>query len=195
MLLAEKPATLVDVREPLTLDEYLSLPEDTRAEIVDGVLRPMVRSNKKRRSMQRRLANLLEARMPRHLRVEEEEVVVFSSTPPHARIPDVVVFRAAADPAGEANHTAAEHVLLVVEVVSPSTQTADRYEKPGEYARNGIPSYWRVELEPDIAVTVYNLVNGVYRDEEGIGRRGGLIKDPNLPWATIEVNDLLGDYA
>lgn len=178
----------------LTLDEYLALPEDTRAEIVDGVLRPMVRSSKNGRRAQRRLASLLERQLPRGLRVEEEEVVVLRVDPADSRIPDVVVFRQAADPTGETNYTAAQDVLLVVEVVSPSSQTADRYEKPGEYARAGIPAFWRIELEPSISVHVYRLVDQVYRDE-GVYTQGGLIKDPTLAWLSIEVNDLLGDYA
>ena len=40
---------------------------------------------------------------------------------------------------------------------------------------------------------VYRLVDGVYRDE-GRFRRGGLIADPSLPWVSVEVNDLVGDY-
>ncbi len=194
MQLVAVPDGIAQPFRQLTLEEYLSLPEDTRAEIVDGVLRPMVRSNKRGRRVQRRLASLIEAQLPPVLRVEEEEVVVFRATPPEARIPDVVVFRAAADPTGATNYTPADDVRLVVEVVSPGTQTADRYEKPGEYARNGIPSFWRIELEPDISVSVYRLADGVYRDE-GVYTRGGLIKDPTLDWLSIEVNDLLGDYA
>jgi Uma2 family endonuclease len=58
--------------------------------------------------------------------VAEGEVVVFRVTPPEARIPDVVVFRAGADPAGRTNHTAVADMVLVVEVVSPGSQTADR---------------------------------------------------------------------
>jgi Uma2 family endonuclease len=195
MQLLAVPDGIAQPFRQLTLEEYLSLPEDTRAEIVDGVLRPMVRSNKKSRHVQRRLATLIEAQLPPGLRVEEEEVVVFQDTPPEARIPDVVVFRAGADPRGDTNFTNARDVLLVVEVVSPGTQTADRYEKPGEYARNDIPSFWRIELEPDIAIHVHELVDGVYRDTEGVHRRGGLIEDPTLKWVSIEVNDLLGDYA
>jgi Uma2 family endonuclease len=194
MQLLAVPNGIAQPFRQLTLEEYLSLPEDTRAEIVDGVLRPMVRSNKRSREVQSILAQLLRSQKPSRLRVAEEEVVVFRATPPEARIPDVVVFRAAADPAGTTNYTPAEEVRLVVEVVSPGTQTADRYEKPGEYARNGIPSFWRIELEPDISVSVYRLANGVYRDE-GVYTRGGLIKDPTLEWVAIEVNDLLGDYA
>ncbi|HEY8471985.1 MAG TPA: Uma2 family endonuclease [Natronosporangium sp.] len=178
----------------LTLDEYLALPEDTRAEVVDGVLRPMVRSNKKSRRVQRRLAGLLEQQLPRGLQVEIEEVVVLQADPATSRIPDVVVFRRDADPTGESNSTHARDVLLVVEVVSPASQTADRYEKPGAYARAGIPAFWRIELEPAISVHVYRLIDEVYRDE-GVYTRGGLVKDPTLPWLSIEVNDLLGDHA
>lgn len=194
MVLLARPTGGTETFRQLTLDEYLSLPDDARAEIVDGVLRPMVRASKKGRRVQRRLASLMEAQLPSGLRVEEEEVVVFQATPPEARIPDVVVFQAAADPDGRTNFTQAGDVLLVVEVVSPHTQTADRYEKPGEYARNEIPAFWRIELEPSIAVHTYRLVDGVYQDE-GRYTRGGLIKDLTLPWLSIEVNDLLGDYA
>lgn len=194
MVLLELPTGRVDIGTPLTLDEYLALPEDTRAEIVDGVLRPMVRASKKGREVQSLLAQQIRRLKPSELRVAEEEVVVLQVTPPDARIPDLVVFRAGADPAGETTYTAARDVLLVVEVVSPGSQTADRYEKPGEYARNGIPAFWRIELEPSISVHVYRLVDDVYRDE-GVYTRGGLIKDPTLPWLSVEVNDLLGDYA
>jgi Uma2 family endonuclease len=178
----------------LTLDEFLALPEDTRAEIVDGVLRPMVRANKKGREVQSVLKELLRRQKPTGLRVAEEEVVVLRVDPADSRIPDVVLFRGNADPTGDTNYTAAKDVLLVVEVVSPGSQTADRYEKPGEYARAGIPAFWRIELEPSISVHVYRLIDEVYRDE-GVYTRGGLIKDPTLPWLSIEVNDLLGDYA
>lgn len=39
-----------------------------------------------------------------------------------------------------------EQIRLVVEVVSPGSRRADRLIKPIDYARLGIPSYWRVEL-------------------------------------------------
>jgi Uma2 family endonuclease len=195
VLLARTSTGVSQLVSQLTLDEYLSLPEESPYEIVDGVLRPMVRSSKENREVQSVLTGLLRAQKPGGLRVAEEEVLVLREDPPDARIPDVVVFRASSDPAArKTNHTAAESVLLVVEVVSPSSQTADRYEKPGEYARAGIPAFWRIELEPSISVHVYRLIDEVYRDE-GVYTRGGLIKDPTLPWLSIEVNDLLGDYA
>ncbi|MGH3679703.1 MAG: Uma2 family endonuclease [Natronosporangium sp.] len=194
MLLREPLTGIVCPAGPLALDEYLTLPDDTRCEIVDGMVRPMARPDRRSREVRRRLAEGLCRARPAWLQEAVEEVVVLGSAPPVARIPDLALFRADADPAGETNHTFAADVLLVVEVVSPGSQTADRYEKPAEYARNGIPSFWRIELEPDISVHVYRLVDEVYRDE-GVYTRGGLIKDPTLEWLSIEVNDLLGDYA
>jgi Uma2 family endonuclease len=190
MLVLDRPQGAVEADMPLTLDEYLSLPEDARAELVDGVLRPMVRPSTARRQVQRRLANALEDRCPAGIVVAEEEVVTFAVDPPTARIPDVVVFRAEADPDGRRNCTDAAHVLLAVEVVSESTQTADRYEKPAEYARNGIAGFWRIELQPSIVVHVYRLVEGVYHDE-GRFTRGEIIRDPELPWVAVAVDDLL----
>jgi len=194
MQLLDRPTGRVDASTPLTLDEYLSLPEDTRAEIVDGVLRPMVRPCKLHREVQRQVANALSDQCPRDLRVAEEEVVKFSATPPHARIPDVVVYRASSDPSGRRNFTPAVDVRLAVEVVSEGTRTADRYEKPAEYARHGIPGFWRIELEPSIMVWTYRLVDGVYSDEGRYGL-GGLITHPGLDWIAVEVTGLLGDFA
>jgi hypothetical protein len=77
---------------------------------------------------------------------------------------------------------------------SLSTQTADRDEKSAEYAHNGIPRYWRIELEPPIVVWTYHLVDGVYQDE-GRFRLGGLVKDSTMHWISIEVTDLLGEFA
>ena len=42
--------------------------------------------------------------------------------------------------------TRPEHVLLIVEVVSPGSETTDRIVKLDQYASAGIPFYWRVEL-------------------------------------------------
>ena len=51
-------------------------------------------------------------------------------------------------------------LLLVVEVVSPSSVTTDRITKPAQYAAAGIPAYWRVETSPEISLTAYVLPDG-----------------------------------
>jgi Uma2 family endonuclease len=184
----------MDASTPLTLDEYLSLPEDTRAEIVDGVLRPMVRPSQLHREVQVNVVNALKAQRPRGVRVAFDEVVKFRSDPPTARIPDVVVYRVGSNASGQRNFTPVADVILAVEVVSEGTRTADRYEKPAEYARHGIPGFWRIELEPSIGVWTYRLVDGVYSDE-GRYRLGEIITHPGLDWIAVDVTGLLGDFA
>ncbi|MDT7799235.1 MAG: hypothetical protein QOI78_2668 [Actinomycetota bacterium] len=56
----------------------------------------------------------------------------------------------------------------MIEVMSPGSITADRTGKPAEYARAGIPHFWRVENETDdvrgLTVFRYRLdpTTGVY---------------------------------
>jgi hypothetical protein len=54
--------------------------------------------------------------------------------------------------------TRPEHVLLIVEVVSPRTETTDRTVKADQYANAAIPFYWRVEQTPTGAPLLYTNV-------------------------------------
>jgi Uma2 family endonuclease len=75
-------------------------------------------------------------------------------------VPDLVVVAAeAADQA--TTRLAHDAVLAVVEIVSPSTQAIDRAIKPGMYAAGGIPTYWRIELDPQ-TIVVFSLKQGRY---------------------------------
>lgn len=75
-------------------------------------------------------------------------------------VPDIVVVAAeAADQA--TTRLAHDAVLAVVEIVSPSTKAIDRAIKPGMYAAAGIPTYWRVELDPP-KIVVCSLSQGRY---------------------------------
>ncbi|MBO0831596.1 MAG: Uma2 family endonuclease [Actinobacteria bacterium] len=71
------------------------------------------------------------------------------------RRPDVVVYRAAAI---DNTPMRPEHVALVVEVVSPGSETTDRIAKPSQYAEAGIPFYWRVEQLASSAPVTYTYV-------------------------------------
>lgn len=72
----------------------------------------------------------------------------------------------------------AEHALLVVEIVSPGSETQDTTDKTGEYAKAGIPHYWIVRLDGtgvsvieryrlDRATMLYKHVGTFMRDEPG----------------------------
>ncbi|MFC4125656.1 Uma2 family endonuclease [Nocardia rhizosphaerae] len=68
--------------------------------------------------------------------------------PFNLRRPDAIVNRCIESPRDrwKTKPTAAD-TLLVVEVVSPATVTADCVDKRAEYARLGIEQYWIVRLE------------------------------------------------
>jgi hypothetical protein len=80
--------------------------------------------------------------------------------------------------------TRPEHVLLVAEIVSPGSETTDRIVKLDQYARSGIPFYWRVELTPAGIPVVYSYLldsaSRRYRDGEVFT---GLIK-ATVPFPT-----------
>jgi Uma2 family endonuclease len=61
------------------------------------------------------------------------------------RRPDVVLYRCLDRTRGE--RLRAEHALLVVEIVSPGSETQDTTDKLGEYAKAGIPHYWIIRLD------------------------------------------------
>jgi Uma2 family endonuclease len=92
--------------------------------------------------------------------------VRLQDVPLTSRRPDVVVYRA---DTLDITPTRPEHVLLVVEVVSPGSETTDRVVKAQQYARAGISYYWRVEHlaagVPAIFTYVLEPASLTYRDE------------------------------
>jgi Uma2 family endonuclease len=151
MKLVEWSGRLYNQDQLFTLEDYLALPDDTRMELTGGVLRPMARAHTEGRQVQTRLTIRLEEQCPPEYLVALEEIVVFHEVPPEARIPDVSVF-ARIGKVSRTNHVAARHMLLAVEIVSPGSEYDDRRAKPAEYADNGIPHFWRIELDPEFAV-------------------------------------------
>ena len=83
------------------------------------------------------------------------------------RRPDIVVYRADTI---DVTPTRPEDVLLAAEIVSPGSETTDRVVKLDQYARAGIPFYWRVELTATGIPVVYTYLNDSasrrYRDGE-----------------------------
>ncbi|WP_300614485.1 Uma2 family endonuclease [Trebonia sp.] len=87
--------------------------------------------------------------------------------PLNNRRPDVVVYRADTI---DMTPTRPEHVLLVAETASPGSETTDRVVKRDQYARAGIPLYWRVEWTvtgiPVVYTYLLDSASGQYRDGE-----------------------------
>jgi Uma2 family endonuclease len=103
------------------------------------------------------LDGVLRAALPAELAVLSSTVGV--DLAPSYRIPDLVVVRRDLR-AKRRKHLVPEDLVLVVEVVSPSSVSTDRLAKPAEYARAGIGVYWRVETDPQLSLTAYVLRAG-----------------------------------
>jgi Uma2 family endonuclease len=169
--------------ELVTAEMYQRVPEEiSRAiEIVDGYIVYCEAPSPQHQIAARRLANMIEnaartatRRAGGCLTVNTGVDLRLRDIPLLNRRPDVVLYRCLDD--GE--RLRADHAQLVVEIVSPTSQTTDEVDKLGEYARAGIPHYWIVRLDAtgvsiieryrlDQATSQYKHVSTHMKDEAG----------------------------
>lgn len=171
------------------IDTYLAMPEDVarRIEIKDGMIIHCESASPNHNAVSRNLERaLLDAKEKRPadepcVRVNRDIDMLVSEVPFHYKRPDVIVYRCIDEPRPRWNRkpTVAD-TLLVVEVVSPTTVTADLVDKRAEYARFGIPNYWIVRMAnedgPTVSVEMLTLdssgsyVSAAYRSRTRGGR-------------------------
>ncbi|KXP01369.1 hypothetical protein AXK60_03575 [Tsukamurella pseudospumae] len=103
--------------------------------------------------------------MPAEYRVATEiDVILDATAPPTVRQPDVLVRHS-----GSTGTLTAADVVLVIEILSPSSHRVDRVTKRDEYARAGIPHYWIVDVDEQSA-EVLALVDGRFKGSTVTGR-------------------------
>jgi Uma2 family endonuclease len=143
----------------LTLDEYDALPEDNTRhyELQEGILLVTPRAVPVHQRVAKRLIDALERQAPYGWEMfGDVEVLLQSTFPSSVRAPDVVVVPD--DPANETTaRFNADQVVLAVEVISPGSRVTDTVTKPAQYAAAGIPHYWVIDLDGDLALTAYRL--------------------------------------
>jgi Uma2 family endonuclease len=84
-------------------------------------------------------------------------------------------------------YSGTEGLVLVVDVVSPSSRLEDRVRKREEYARAGIPRYWIIEQEQPQVVLMLKL------DDKTGGYVSALPSPQSLRWLlTTDPADYLG---
>ena len=160
----------------ITAEEYQSWSEEQCAgiEIVDGMVVVSSSASKRHNRLARILANALDAAAGPAWNADTEFDVRLQDVPLTNRRPDIVIYRADTI---DITPTRPEHVLLVAEIVSPGSETTDRIVKLDQYARAGIPFYWRVELTETGIPVVYTYLNDSasrrYRDGDVLT---GLVK-------------------
>ncbi|MEU1087868.1 Uma2 family endonuclease [Streptomyces sp. NPDC005892] len=157
------------MHEQISAEQYDSWPEEQCAgvEVVDGMVVVSPSASKRHKRLARTLANALDTAAGRDWNADTDFDVRLQDVPLTNRRPDVVVYRADTI---DLSPTRPEHVLLVVEVVSPGSETTDRIVKVDQYAKAGIPFYWRVEQAatgvPIIYTYVLDPATTAYRDGE-----------------------------
>ena len=153
------------IGHPLSLEEYLALPEHRGLEeVVDGRVEPLPTPSHDHNDAAFRLATLvLGPALPPHLRlILGPTGTLIRRSPLRVREPDLKIIRWAHCRPG---HTFVDTPpVLVVEVISPlHGRRRDLVEKRHDYATAGVPSYWVVDLD-NVSVHVLELTGGHYRD-------------------------------
>lgn len=146
-----------------TTDDLDELPEDHRRfELIDGALIVSPSPTYVHQTIAARLLTVLEESCPAEYVVTQAVELRISRT--RSFIPDVLVATAEAA-ARNPSKFAPHEVVLVAEVVSPTSVTIDRVTKADLYAQAGIPFYWRVETLQGIVVHTHRLDPdaGLYR--------------------------------
>ena len=134
----------------MSADDYDALPEEIcrRIEIVDGAIVVNPAPRRSHQIFARRLANVLEAACGPGLEVATDVDLRLRDVPLLNRRPDIVVYDSSLP--GDAVLKPV-HCVLVVELMSPGSVTADQIDKPAEYASAGIEHFWRIENTDDLA--------------------------------------------
>jgi Uma2 family endonuclease len=172
----------------LTAEEYESLPDNPRRELVDGVIHLMPPASPRHQWIKDELCAALRQLQPGHLVTHTGGHVRLG--PLHYRIPDIVVVTADVFARNSDGYLPPEEVLLAVEVVSPGTEQQDRETKPNEYAKAGIANFWRVETAPAVTIVTHVLTKaGIY--VVAGSHSSGIVHPPTLPWATVDVPRLI----
>lgn len=174
----------------LTGEEYDALPENSRRELVDGVIHIMASPRAWHQRVKIGIYNVLNRLLPRDVAlVEELEVRLADQL---RRIPDLLVVRADGFD-WQPNQVLPDQAVLAIEVVSPGSETHDRVLKPRQYGQAGIEHYWRVETLPDLVVHTFRLGDDATYVPTGVYKAGDVVNAPGLTWAQIPVDELLDE--
>jgi Uma2 family endonuclease len=143
--------------DPISVAEFdeLRMTDPCRLEIEDGRLLVTDWPAGPHLRTRQRLASRLNDQLPVDLEAMPAFEADLAGASPR-RVPDLVV---CTEEASGDVRVSADQILLAVEVVSPGESAARDYiKKPAEYAANGIPTTWVVDIQENpISLTVYTL--------------------------------------
>ena len=178
-------------RTRATYEDYLNMPDDIRYELLDGelVMAPTPSTRHQRIALQ--LATVLKAFIDRNslgeLFIAPLDVVLWDGDEANVVEPDLLFVSAGrTDMITEANVQGAPD--LVVEILSPSTESRDRGYKRELYARHGVREYWLVD--PDAStITVLALSENDYAVAGTYGE-GQTLVSPTLEGLDLRLGEV-----
>ncbi|MFB8276706.1 Uma2 family endonuclease [Nocardia colli] len=167
---------------PVDIDDYLAMPEDMArvVEVKDGMIVHCEAASPNHSAIARNIERALQDGRAKRgasepcLRILREVDMLVSEVPFHYKRPDVIVYRCIDEPRPRWDmKPTATDAVLVVEVVSPTTVTADLIDKRAEYARLGIQNYWIVRMANNNgpAITIEMLTLNSAGDYASVGLR------------------------
>ena len=175
-----------------TYEEFLSLPEGGpfRYEIIDGDLCMTPSPNTRHQEISRNLSgffwSFLKTR-PVGRSFSAPYDVVFSKDPLQVVEPDLVfVSKDRLSLITEKNIQGVPDLL--VEILSPSTESSDRRVKHSLYERFGVPEYWIVDPATN-TIQVFRLVDGRYPDPLEYDKSDRL-ESPLFPGLSIPLSEV-----
>jgi len=170
----------------LTYEDYASLPDDERCELIDGELIPMPSPTALHQTLLKKLAlgfMVLESRGLGTMFFAPLDVILSNFDVVQ---PDLIFI------SNERAHIIDDYIRgapdLLVEILSPSTQRRDRIVKRNLYARHGVREYWLID---PYAKTITVLILGAngYNTHAVYGA-GDTLTSPTLPGFALNLSDL-----
>jgi Uma2 family endonuclease len=162
-----------------TYEDYCLLPEDRRYEVIDGELFLTPAPSLFHQAVSERIGH----KIREHLARTSAGVMFYAPcdvvlTPHDVLQPDILVVLT------ERKAILTEKFVagapdLVVEVLSPSTETRDREAKAKRYAAHGVREMWLVDTEARSIEVLVNAGDGFRRD--ALHRDADTVRSPLLP--------------
>ena len=176
------------IKPKLTYEDYASLPDDERCELIYGELTPMPSPS----VFHQLLIFSIGAPLREFVkRLSLGEVVpspidvILSAT--NVVQPDLFfVSNARAHIITEDNIRGAPD--LAIEIISPSTERRDRIVKRNLYARHGVGEYWLVDPYAKTVTVLILGANGY--DAYAVFGEGDILTSPALPGFALNLSDL-----
>lgn len=163
----------------LTILEYAALGEIEHgySELVEGRLlmspSPAYRHNRAMGRLYLQLTQQAPADLEMVQELDVDLELAPADEPGSSRRPDLMVVRLEVGDqlTTEGGIVPASEVLLVVEIVSPSSKRIDHAHKRADYADAGIPNYWIIDLDKPISLTACRLTEefGYVDDQTATG--------------------------